>query len=91
MPRERELFRPEQSKLSVKGVVKGNLETESFKATKQEIYVVENLNEPLLGRPAIDALNLVKGVQAIQYDQSSAIEEAKTTYPKLFRPGRIKR
>ena len=46
---------------------------------------MENLNEPLLGRPAIDALNLVKGVQAIQSDQSSAIEEAKTTYLKLFK------
>ena len=55
-----ELFGPGQSKLSVKGVIKGNLKTGSGKTTTQEIYIVENLKEPLLGRPAIDALNLVQ-------------------------------
>lgn len=55
-----ELFGPGQSKLSVKGVIKGNLKTGNGKTTTQEIYIVENLKERLLGRPAIEALNLVQ-------------------------------
>jgi len=38
-----ELFGPGQSKLSVKGVIKGNLKTGNNKVTTQEIYIVENL------------------------------------------------
>ena len=41
-----ELFGPGQSKLSV---IKGNLKTGNGKATMQEIYIVENIKEPLLG------------------------------------------
>ena len=52
----RQLFGPGQSKLSVKGVIKGNLKTGNGKESTQEIYFVENLKEPLIGRPAIDAL-----------------------------------
>ena len=54
----RQLFGPGQSKLSVKGVIKENLKTGNGKRSTQEIYVVENLKEPLLGRPAIDALKV---------------------------------
>lgn len=35
------------------------------KATTREIYIVENLKEPLLGRPAIEALNLVQKAQEL--------------------------
>ena len=82
----RELFGPGQSKLSVKGVIKGNLKTGSGKTTTQEIYIVETLKEPLLGRPAIDALNLVQKVETIHSNHSASIEqEAKTMYSKLFK------
>ena len=82
----RELFGPGQSKLSVKGVIKGNLKTGSGKTTTQEVYVMKNLKEPLLGRPAIDALNLVQKVETIHSNHSASIEqEAKTMYPKLFK------
>ncbi|CAB4038732.1 Transposon Ty3-G Gag-Pol poly, partial [Paramuricea clavata] len=80
------LFGPGQEKLPVKGVVKGVLKTSSLKETLQDIYVIGNLKEPLLGRPAIDALNLVQKVETIQADESSVIEdEVKSTYPNLFK------
>ena len=82
----RQLFGPGQSKLSVKGVIKGNLKTGNGKESTQEIYVVENLKEPLLGRPAIDALNLVQKVDLVNSDDSTRIEhEVKTMYPNLFK------
>ena len=66
--------------------MKGNLKNGSGKATTQEIYIVENLKEPLLGRQAIDALNLVQKVETIHSDHSASIEqEAKTMYPNLFK------
>ena len=80
------LFGPGQEKLPVKGVVKGVLKTSSLKETLQDIYVIGNLKEPLLGRPAIDALNLVQKVETIQADERSVIEdEVKSTYPNLFK------
>jgi hypothetical protein len=80
------LFGPGQEKLSVKGVVKGVLKTSSLKETLQDIYVIGNLKERLLGRPAIDALNLVQKVETIQADESRLIEnEVKSTYPNLFK------
>ena len=78
----RQLFRPGQSKLSVKGVIKGNLKTGNTTNSTQEIYVVENLKQPLLGRPAINALNLVQKVDRIHSDDNRRIEqEVKTMYP----------
>ena len=80
-----ELLGPGQSKLSVKGVIKGNLKTGNGKATTQEIYIVENRKEPLLGRPAVEALNLVQKVETVHSEDSTRIEqEVKTMYPNLF-------
>ena len=64
----------------------GNLKTRNGKESTQEIYVVENLKEPLLGRPAIDALNLVQKVDTIHCEDSRRIEqEVKKMYPYLFK------
>ena len=47
---------------------------------------MENLKEPLLGRHAIDALNLVENVDTIQSDDSRRIkQEVKKMYPYLFK------
>ena len=47
---------------------------------------MENLKEPLLGPPAIDALNLVRKVDTIHSDDSTRIEqEVKTMYPNFFK------
>ena len=51
----------------------------------QDIYILENLEEALLGRPAIDALGLVQKVDIIQSDDSSIEKEVKATYPNLFK------
>ena len=56
------LFGPGQEKLPVKGVVKGVLKTSSLKETLQDIYVIANLKEPLLGRPVINALARVNAL-----------------------------
>ena len=55
--------------------------------TRQDIYVVANLKEPLLGKPAIEALILIHKVASIQSDLSyNGIEaEAKANRPRLFK------
>ena len=50
------------------------MKTGNSKKILQEIYVVKNLKEPLLGRPAIDSLDLVHKVERIQSDRSKIIE-----------------
>ena len=47
---------------------------------------MEILKEPLLGRPAIDALNLVQKVEAMDLDDCKRVgKEAKAMFPKLFK------
>ena len=47
---------------------------------------MESLKEPLLGRPAIEVLNLEQKVETIHSDYSTRIEqEVKTMYPYLFK------
>ena len=69
------------------GVVTGNLTTGNGKQTRQDIYVVANLKEPLLGKPAIEALNLIQKVASIQSHLSyNGIKaEAKANHPRLFK------
>ena len=80
------LVGPGREKLPIKGVVKGVLKTSSLKETLQDIYVIGNRKGSLLGRPAINALNLVQKVEIIQAEESSEIEDqVKSTYPNLFK------
>ena len=79
------LFGPGQEKLLVKGLFKAKWMTESSKETLQDIYILENLEEAFLGRPAIDTLGLVQKVDIIQSDDSSIEKEVKATYPNLFK------
>ena len=78
----RKLFGPGHSPLSVKGVVKTQLKMASGNTTTTEIYVIEGLKEPLLGRPAIDALHLVERVNEVKERDITA--EVQKQYPKLF-------
>ena len=67
-------------------MIKENRKTENGKESTQEIYVVENLKEPLLSGPAIDALNLVQKVDTTHSDDCRRIEqEVKTMDPNLFK------
>ena len=40
-----------------------------------DIYIVKHLKEPLLGRPAINALDLIATVEAIQSNDARDMEE----------------
>ncbi|KAK3713987.1 hypothetical protein QZH41_017106, partial [Actinostola sp. cb2023] len=70
---------PSQQNLNVRGSFSARLDSDKEK-TEQEVYVVRGLRFPLLGRPAIEALNLVSLVQPIQ----STPEEIYQKFPKLF-------
>ena len=48
----------------------------------EDIYVVKGLKEPLLGRPAIEKLNLVARINDIQSQCSE--EQIRKKYPQLF-------
>ncbi len=65
---DKELYGPNQLKLLVKGKFKATLKTATSNETVQDTYIVENLKEPLLGRPAIDALDLIQKVETIESD-----------------------
>ena len=81
-------------KLSVIGLLKTTLTTETGKETEQEIYVVKGLKEPLLGHSAIKDLGLVMKIRAIPADiiqngdqnKPSCVLESnmKEKYPNLF-------
>ena len=77
---------PSQETLDVQGQFIAQLQRTDTKAkTTQEIYVVKGLTKPLLGRPAITALNLVAFVGNIQ------LQEVMEKFPTLFTGlGRLK-
>ena len=60
----RVLCGPSQHTLSVVGKFVGNLKSDQISA-KQEIYVVNGLQRPLLGRPAIESLKVAIQVSEI--------------------------
>ena len=67
-----------QQSLSVCGKFTGTL-THKVSVIKEEIFVVEKLQKALLGKPAIEALNLVARVNAIKKG-----EDIPNKYPALF-------
>ena len=78
------LSAPSQQKLDVCGQFLGNLSNQ-FQCTQQEIYVIRGLRKALLGRPAIEALQVVQQVQSVQ--ASSIVKD----FPELFQGlGRLK-
>ena len=60
-----------QQPLDVAGKFQGNLAYYSNKS-KQWIYVVRGLKQPLLGRPAIESLRVIKLVQPVSQEPVSA-------------------
>ena len=80
----RVLSGPSQQKLDVCGQFVGNLSNQ-LQSTQQEIYVIRGLRKALLGRPAIEALQVVQQVEPIQ----ASIVTKK--FPELFQGlGRLK-
>ena len=70
--------------MDVCGQFLGNLSNQ-LQSTQQEIYVIRGLRKALLGRPAIEALQVVKQVEPVQ--TSSIVKQL----PELFQGlGRLK-
>lgn len=79
------LFGPGRTELQVVGKVRAVLASANAES-EQDLFLIENLKEPLLGTPAIKALQLI-GVGAVQEKE----ENYKEKYPKLFQGlGRMK-
>ena len=77
---DRTLKGPDAHCLPVKGYFIATLQW-GIKETRQRVYVVERLNKPLLGRPAIEKLGLLMRIGAIDQDTSSHIIRQ---FPLLF-------
>ena len=77
---DKQLYGPGGSKIEVLGVHRATIESKNSK-TVQDLYVVKGLKQPLLGKPAIQALEILKRINAV----SSSKVEPKTEYPELFR------
>ena len=72
------LFGPADTALPTHGYFMGKI-THGEKATDQEIFVVTGARQALLGRPAIESLQLVEKINAIEVNK-----EYKAQFPKLF-------
>ena len=75
----KKLFGPCKSPLSCLGVLKENLVLKG-KSCIEDVYVVENLETPLLGRSACLALETIAKVAAV----TQPAEGIKQRFPKLF-------
>ena len=70
----------DQQPLPVIGSFTGSLSHDNME-TAEEIFVIEGLSMPLVGRPAISALKLVARVNLIQADREAVAEQ----FPELFK------
>ena len=77
-PSDRTLRGPSQEKLPAEGRFRVQMKIDE-REVEQDIYVVSKLHQPLLGRPAIAALELVARVRACQH----AIDPF-SLFPELF-------
>ena len=78
---DRTLKGPDAHCLPVKGYFIATLQW-GTKETRQRVYVVERLNKPLLGRPAIEKLGLLMHIGAIDQDTSPRVIQQ---FPLLFK------
>lgn len=78
---DKKLYGPGGSKIEVVGVHKASMETKKQNSkTMQDLYVVRGLKKPLLGRPAIQALDLLQRINAV----STSTVEPKKEFPELW-------
>ncbi|GFS22574.1 Pol polyprotein [Elysia marginata] len=77
----KKLLGPGNEELKVLGKIKANL-TRNKRKCQEEIYVIQGLEQPLLGRPAIEALNLLQRINSVKATQESV--DFKKEFPELF-------
>ena len=80
-PTTKKLYGPGQMEINVVGVYDATLKTETTE-TQDSLYVVRNLKEPLLGRPAIEGLRLLQRINKVE--TLSSKEQAKKEHPQLW-------
>ncbi len=78
-PSDRTLRGPDSHILPAEGKFTGSLKSGS-KETAEEIYVVRGLTKPLLGRPAIKQLHLIRRIAAVEKRDLTPAEQ----FPSLF-------
>ena len=76
-PTEAKLTGAGSQPLAVQGKFEANLQYKA-RSSKQIVYVVSTLSKPLLGKPAIESLNLISRVDIVDKDS------CKANYPELF-------
>ena len=76
-PTEAKLTGGGSQPLAVQGKFEANLQYKA-RSSKQTVYVVSILSKPLLGKPAIESLNLISRVDIVDKDS------CKANYPELF-------
>ena len=72
---------PSKQILKVKGFIVAKLAVD-HRETEEKIYIVNGLQQPLVGRPAIQSLNLVSRIEVVQ--TSSEQERIIHKFPELF-------
>jgi uncharacterized protein (DUF427 family) len=77
-PSDKRLFGPNRAPLDIAGMFRATLIWRSASST-QSIYVMRDVQQALLGRPAIDALSILRTVDAI-----STLDDVKGMFPELF-------
>ena len=87
-PAKKTLLGPDQHVLPVTGQFIANLKSGS-NTCNQTVYIVPELHMPLFGRPAIEALHLVKRVGSVENDKTF---DPQKSFPALFRSlGKLQR
>lgn len=76
-PTEAKLTGAGSQPLAVQGKFEANLQYKA-RSSKQTVYVVSTLSKPLLGKLAIESLNLISRVDIVDKDS------CKANYPELF-------
>ena len=77
----KKLYAADQTELRVVGTIRKDISLGDTCVT-EDIYVVKGLKEPLLGRPAIEKLNLIARINGIQGQCFE--EQIKAKCPQLF-------
>ena len=80
----RVLLGPGKRELVVKGMISYEL-SKNAKTTRQDLYIVQGLNEPLLGKPAIEALQLIVRVENVTEPDLYTKERVEQKFPSLFK------
>ena len=81
---DKTLFGAGHAEIKVKGKFSTDLKLATEKSTEQEIYVLERLREPLLGRPAIQALQIFQRISALDVMSPKISNVFKKNFTELF-------